>query len=379
MHLITEEQTAKALHAFISQQSGGWMWLASINQFYAPHGELYKHIFTGAGGVALAFLRRWPAYFSLNRSPIDSHTMSIHAIPQRVRVAPQVVPQAAPEEAARALAAFVIAHGGCILSADIEHFYAEHHERFSHIFTRGKGVVQAFVQRWPQYLTLEDAPGVRSTTVIKAVLHTAPQAVSATAAAQVAVPDAPQQALHAVPAAIAAPHVVPSDAFLPLAPQAISTKEQSARIGEVQSLLDVLHPDLLVGFLERPADCHRLRDITLDIGRCVAAYISQPDQRAALHRVIITQEHLDYAFKNTGLETFGSDDRAGLSHTLHRISAFRNRQGNIIGLTMRVGRALIGIASMIADILRSNRSILILGEPGSGTQQLHLIRQFVTI
>eukprot|EP00953_Heterococcus_sp_UTEX-ZZ885_P036436 18766-Heterococcus_DN1.PRE.1 len=102
----------------------------------------------------------------------------------------------------------------------------------------------------------------------------------------------------------------------------------------------------------------------------MCSFISQPEQRAALPRVIVTQKHLDYALENIGLESFGSDDRAGLSHTLHRISALRNRQGNIIGLTMRVGRALIGIASMIADILKSNLSILILGEPGSGKTSL---------
>jgi hypothetical protein len=339
-------------------------------------------------------VRRWPAYFSLEPVQPNSHNLLLRAqrqpgpaappaVPRPgflVPAAPQAVPQAAFEEAAQALAAFVRVQGGSMLTANIFQFYTAHPGRFSHLF-RGKGTVQAFVRSWPQFFTLEDVPGVRSTTVIKAVPHVAPQPASATAAAQVALPaDAPPQVPQAVPAATAAPHVVPSDsaAFLPLALQAASTKEQSARIGEVQSLLDVLHPDLLVGLLERPAECHRLRDITIGIGRCVAAYTSQPDQRAALARVVVTQEHLDYALENIGLEAFGSDDRAGLSHTLHRISALRNRQGSIIGLTMRVGRALVGIASMIADILKTNQSILILGEPGSGMQQLHLVIQSAT-
>jgi hypothetical protein len=393
----TEKETAQALHAFVSTKPNGCVLATEIHQFYAPHGERYRHIFTGRTGAAQAFVRRWPAYFSLVPVQPNSHNLLLRAqrqpgpaaspaVPRPgflAPAAPQAVPQAALEEAARALAAFVRVQGGSMLTANISQFYAAHPGRFSHLF-RGKGTVQAFVQSWPQFFTLEDVPGVRSTTVIKAVPHVAPQPVSATAAAQVAVPDVPRQAPQAVPVAplvaITAPHVVPSDsaAFLPLAPYAITTKEQSARIGEVQSLLDVLHPDLLVGLLERPAECHRLRDITIDIGRCVAAYTSQPDQRAALPRVVVTQEHLNYALENIGLETFGSDDRAGLSHTLHRISALRSRQGNIIGLTMRVGRALIGIASMIADILKSNQSILILGEPGSGMQQLHRVIQLAT-
>jgi hypothetical protein len=181
-----------------------------------------------------------------------------------------------------------------------------------------------------------------------------------------------QRATRAPESVSQTPDVVPPDSatLLPLPPISYtSAADHAARSEEVQSLLEVLHPDLRVGILDSPAECERLRDITLDIGRCVAAYTSQPDQRAALTRVIVTQEHLDYALDCIGLEAFGSDDRAGLSHTLHRISALRNRQGNIIGLTMRVGRALTGIAAMISDILRTNQSILILGEPGSGELQ----------
>ena len=64
---------------------------------------------------------------------------------------------------------------------------------------------------------------------------------------------------------------------------------------------------------------------------------------------------------------FGSDNRASLEGQLHRISAIRNRADTIIGLTMRVGRYVGGNAAIIADILfRDDKSILFLGEPGSG-------------
>lgn len=65
---------------------------------------------------------------------------------------------------------------------------------------------------------------------------------------------------------------------------------------------------------------------------------------------------------------FGSDNRAGLERQLHRISAIRNREKEIIGLTMRVGRHVEGNVYMIADLLHRypTKSILFLGEPGCG-------------
>ena len=45
----------------------------------------------------------------------------------------------------------------------------------------------------------------------------------------------------------------------------------------------------------------------------------------------------------------------------------RDRQDAISGLTMRVGRCITGVADMILDILLgTDKSVLILGEPGSG-------------
>src|SRR6267142_406387 len=56
----------------------------------------------------------------------------------------------------------------------------------------------------------------------------------------------------------------------------------------------------------------------------------------------------------------------GLERTLHRISALRNRAGKVVGLTLRVGRAVYGTVEIIRDIVESGRSILLLGRPGVG-------------
>ena len=44
----------------------------------------------------------------------------------------------------------------------------------------------------------------------------------------------------------------------------------------------------------------------------------------------------------------------------------RNRQGNVIGLTCRVGRAVFGTITMIRDLVETGGSILMLGRPGVG-------------
>jgi hypothetical protein len=66
-------------------------------------------------------------------------------------------------------------------------------------------------------------------------------------------------------------------------------------------------------------------------------------------------EELDVAVAQVG--EFGSDNRAGIQGTLHRISGLRNRQGRIIGLTCRVGRAVSGHADIIRDILEGARRL----------------------
>jgi stage III sporulation protein SpoIIIAA len=67
---------------------------------------------------------------------------------------------------------------------------------------------------------------------------------------------------------------------------------------------------------------------------------------------------------------FTTDNRAGIERTLHRISCIRNRQGGIVGLTLRVGRAVYGTIDIVSDLLESGKSILLLGKPGVGKTTL---------
>jgi stage III sporulation protein SpoIIIAA len=79
---------------------------------------------------------------------------------------------------------------------------------------------------------------------------------------------------------------------------------------------------------------------------------------------MVTHEQLQACVDRVG--HFGADNRAGIEQTLHRISAIRNRKGEVIGLTCRVGRAIFGTISMIRGLVETGQSILMLGRPGVG-------------
>eukprot|EP00899_Mesostigma_viride_P007963 jgi/Mesvir1/17168/Mv07590-RA.2 len=63
---------------------------------------------------------------------------------------------------------------------------------------------------------------------------------------------------------------------------------------------------------------------------------------------------------------FGADNRAILERSLHRISRLVDRQGRVVGLTARVGRAVTGITYPLMDLLARHQSMLIVGPPGCG-------------
>tara|TARA_B110001452_G_scaffold82501_1_gene67436 strand:- start:4572 stop:6218 length:1647 start_codon:yes stop_codon:yes gene_type:complete len=125
--------------------------------------------------------------------------------------------------------------------------------------------------------------------------------------------------------------------------------------------------EIVPDFIRRPLESHPkqeiLIEIVLDIGRRPEARFADGSTEYLSYRTIVWQD-LDYIIKRLG--KFNDDNRAGIEKTLHRISSLRNRQGNIIGLTCRIGRAVFGTVSIIRDLLENKKSILLLGKPGVG-------------
>ena len=86
----------------------------------------------------------------------------------------------------------------------------------------------------------------------------------------------------------------------------------------------------------------------------------------------------DISFITSHLQEFTHDNRSGIPGTLHRISAIRNRQGRIVGLTCRIGRVVTGTIACIKDFCTQGKSILFLGRPGVGkTTKLREISRLV--
>lgn len=134
---------------------------------------------------------------------------------------------------------------------------------------------------------------------------------------------------------------------------------------DLDSLLNIL-PERIRESLQREDRLNDLIEVILDLGRLPEARFSNGE--VYLSDTEITAEDLQQAIAKVG--DFGADNRAGIERTLHRISAIRNRRGDIIGLTCRVGRAIYGTIDIIKDIVTSDKSILLLGRPGVGKTTL---------
>ena len=105
-----------------------------------------------------------------------------------------------------------------------------------------------------------------------------------------------------------------------------------------------------------------LVELVLDLGRLPEARFRHGE--VALSSFEVTREELLHVTQR--VSRFGEDNRAGIERTLHRISAIRNRGGEVVGLTCRVGRAVFGTLAVIKDLVESGESILLLGRPGVG-------------
>jgi len=130
---------------------------------------------------------------------------------------------------------------------------------------------------------------------------------------------------------------------------------------DLDALLNVLPPHIRQSLIQQ-SDLHELLEVVLDLGR-------PPEARFPNHEVVLAPKEvdepdIDYVVSRIG--SFGDDNRAGIERTLHRISAIRNRKGRIVGLTLRVGRAVFGTIKLIEDLVQSGKSVLLLGRPGVG-------------
>ncbi|HEY7522677.1 MAG TPA: AAA family ATPase, partial [Candidatus Limnocylindrales bacterium] len=154
-----------------------------------------------------------------------------------------------------------------------------------------------------------------------------------------------------------APDRRPTDELRPAGP----TDPRRELIDDLDALLSSLPPEIVDAVHALP-DVVDVIEVVLDLGRRPEARF--PDGEVTLLEREVGQPDIDHVVEHIG--TFGDDNRAGIERTLHRISAIRNRNGKIVGLTCRIGRAVYGTIEIIEDFVETGKSVLIMGRPGIG-------------
>jgi stage III sporulation protein SpoIIIAA len=134
---------------------------------------------------------------------------------------------------------------------------------------------------------------------------------------------------------------------------------------DLELLLAVM-PSRVRQAIEARPDRGSILEIVLDLGRTPEVRFA--DRGDMIDERPVEREDLDHVVER--IARFGKDNRAGIARTLHRISALRNRVGDVVGLTCRVGRAVYGTVDILRDVIESGRSILLLGRPGVGKTTL---------
>ncbi len=128
---------------------------------------------------------------------------------------------------------------------------------------------------------------------------------------------------------------------------------------ELEALLALLPGSIRAG-IERHDRAADLVEVILDLGRVPTARLSEGE--VILRADEVTREEIDLIV--SGIGEFDDDNRAGIARTLHRIAGIRNRRGEVVGLTCRVGRAVYGTLDIISVILSEGNLVLLLGRPG---------------
>eukprot|EP01080_Neovahlkampfia_damariscottae_P010218 gene10218-2638_t len=129
---------------------------------------------------------------------------------------------------------------------------------------------------------------------------------------------------------------------------------------EVQKLIKIL-PDTYLKFFENE-NIEDLIDIEMDFNRVPKAHF-YGNKKIIISDNLVSQEDIDHVTENLPILP---NNRSGIEEYLHRISVIRGISGDVVGITLRVGKPIIGISEVIADILDEKKSILFLGAPGSG-------------
>lgn len=143
---------------------------------------------------------------------------------------------------------------------------------------------------------------------------------------------------------------------------------------DLERLIEILPPKVINRIDRTKFD--DVIELVLDLGR-IGEIRHSDGKTEFIGSENINEEDIQYIISK--IQPFTNDNRSGIPGTLHRISAIKNRQGKVVGLTCRIGRVVTGTISCIKDFVLQNKSILFLGRPGVGkTTKLREISRLVS-
>lgn len=145
----------------------------------------------------------------------------------------------------------------------------------------------------------------------------------------------------------------------------MSENEIEQKVFEKEAFLSIF-PEDIKEKIEQINEFDTLIEIVLDLGRRPEARFI--NKSVYLREEPISRDEIRKVISKVG--EFDRDNRAGIEKTLHRISGIFNRKDEVVGLTCRVGRAVYGTIEPIKDIIKGEKSILLLGKPGVGKTTL---------
>ena len=109
-----------------------------------------------------------------------------------------------------------------------------------------------------------------------------------------------------------------------------------------------------------------LEEIAIDLGRYLVVHHAHG---YTVSERTVTKDDLNYIIHR--VHGFREDNRTGIDKTVHRIAAIRDRYDEIVGITIRIGRFLKGVAEPLDKVLLEQRdSLMLIGPPGVGKTTL---------
>lgn len=131
---------------------------------------------------------------------------------------------------------------------------------------------------------------------------------------------------------------------------------------EYEAILNILPGKVLDLVASR---IHQVEEIVLDKGQNLRLKI---DGLRIEYPILVDDEDLKYIAGKVG--KFRGDGRRGLSGTLHRISAGFDEKHLVDKITVRVARAIMGVAEPLRPYIEQARGIAVVGPPAVGKTTL---------